>query len=541
MMKGKEKGAMFDMLTNKGQSLGKSVPDAYAFAMEQMKGAGAMDSMKGLTDLLFGKGGKMSPEQAASFMAAKGKAGMAELFAAKGGMGGLFADKGKAAFDMMSQAAASPSVVPGASMPRKMPAPSSSDDHQKSRANRQSEADVSTKKQEVVAPSSKPSVSSSVVVDQKEIANTFANSQQLQRYNPGLGGNPGYVGARWTARESSDYPFVIIRETKDVQSAEIGRFEPGQSCIQAGEMTTLESGVVRMPIKPEGWVSVHARLLNGPTFLDLAAEPSADNERKEHVPSYSRSEFLNYGRILGEQILENDDPLKNVKALKMPELCKDHTAAGKSERREEREARKKERELERERQRELGMMGDEDKEKEGGGKGDNEKGGGKDKGKGTDESRDWNQWRKDGWKNDWNGGGGWGGEWDESKNWKGDWNSGWKNNDWGKGQNWASEDYEGKGDYRPQKGKGDKSGKGKERRDESEDREDGGGKGHDSRGKGVNMSGNKGSKDKASSKEDGKEKGADKARGDKNTVSTASTATKEEKKEEKEKDKEKAP
>ena len=36
--------------------------------------------------------------------------------------------------------------------------------------------------------------------------------------------------------------------------------------VQAG------TGVMRMPIEPTGWVSVHARAMNGPTFLEMVTQ-----------------------------------------------------------------------------------------------------------------------------------------------------------------------------------------------------------------------------------------------------------------------------
>lgn len=227
---------------------------------------------------------------------------------------------------------------------------------------------------------------------------TFADKEALQRYSPSLAGNPGYVGARWVARDSPDYPFVIVRATHDVQSGEIERLMPGDSCVQNGDMSTLESGVVRMPIKPEGWVSVHARLLNGPTFLDLA---TASEDDKEHTPDYSRSVLLNYGRILGELTLESDHGLASVRIMRMPELCKDHTNTAKAERREAREAKQKEREKERELERSKVQGGDERPAEE---KGDSQKG-----------AEPWRN-NKDGWRNEWNTGGSWSGDWKGKSN-----------------------------------------------------------------------------------------------------------------------------
>ena len=84
---------------------------------------------------------------------------------------------------------------------------------------------------------------------------------------------------------------AVVRESADLRSPEKQQLLPGvccvvtcngrivihrvsgDTCIQAGPMVKDQSGVVRMPIDPTGWVSVHARALNGPTFLEMIQEP----------------------------------------------------------------------------------------------------------------------------------------------------------------------------------------------------------------------------------------------------------------------------
>ena len=46
-------------------------------------------------------------------------------------------------------------------------------------------------------------------------------------------------------------------------------------------MVKSQSGVVRMPIDPTGWVSVHARSINGPTFLEMIQEPQPAANQEE--------------------------------------------------------------------------------------------------------------------------------------------------------------------------------------------------------------------------------------------------------------------
>jgi len=177
----------------------------------------------------------------------------------------------------------------------------------------------------------------------------------VRRYNPAIAGNPGYAGAQWKVRECDDFQYVIIRKGKDVLSAETQRLLPNDICVQDGPMETLESGVVRMPIRdptganPEGWVTVHARLLNGPTFLDLVVSTKEEGKVAGTItdpPSYKRSELLHVGQVLGKQILDPSHGIANIRVMRMPELCKDHTRtssedkAAKMERREERKLKK---------------------------------------------------------------------------------------------------------------------------------------------------------------------------------------------------------
>ncbi len=69
-----------------------------------------------------------------------------------------------------------------------------------------------------------------------------------------------------------------VREAADMSSLETRRLLPGDTCVQAGETIRVDPGVVRMPIEPDGWVTVHARAIGGPTFLELAPEDEVESE-----------------------------------------------------------------------------------------------------------------------------------------------------------------------------------------------------------------------------------------------------------------------
>lgn len=62
---------------------------------------------------------------------------------------------------------------------------------------------------------------------------------------------------------------VTVRRTADTKSAEVRKLQPGDVCVQEGPMMRQEPGIVRMPVR-DGFVTVHARFVGGPTFLEMA-------------------------------------------------------------------------------------------------------------------------------------------------------------------------------------------------------------------------------------------------------------------------------
>ena len=45
--------------------------------------------------------------------------------------------------------------------------------------------------------------------------------------------------------------------------------------MQTGSAVKLPPGIMRIPIHPKGWVSVHAKLVGGPTFMEEVNLPRA--------------------------------------------------------------------------------------------------------------------------------------------------------------------------------------------------------------------------------------------------------------------------
>eukprot|EP00929_Paragymnodinium_shiwhaense_P023764 TRINITY_DN147_c0_g1_i1.p1 TRINITY_DN147_c0_g1~~TRINITY_DN147_c0_g1_i1.p1 ORF type:complete len:1033 (-),score=271.57 TRINITY_DN147_c0_g1_i1:251-3349(-) len=98
--------------------------------------------------------------------------------------------------------------------------------------------------------------------------------QPMQQMPPGKDGgqrpshkSEGFPGCRWKIEQSRDFVDVIVRADMDVSSPEIRRIKPNETVVQRGQTAELTTGLVRMPIEPQGWVTVHARIVAGPTFM----------------------------------------------------------------------------------------------------------------------------------------------------------------------------------------------------------------------------------------------------------------------------------
>jgi len=70
--------------------------------------------------------------------------------------------------------------------------------------------------------------------------------------------------------KSNHFSDVIVRASQEVTSRELRRLNPGEVLTQRDRTIMLPNGLVRMPVEPDGWVTVHARHINGPTFLSEA-------------------------------------------------------------------------------------------------------------------------------------------------------------------------------------------------------------------------------------------------------------------------------
>eukprot|EP00811_Abedinium_folium_P032649 NODE_5678_length_1745_cov_1.321384.p1 GENE.NODE_5678_length_1745_cov_1.321384~~NODE_5678_length_1745_cov_1.321384.p1 ORF type:complete len:346 (-),score=69.26 NODE_5678_length_1745_cov_1.321384:707-1744(-) len=97
----------------------------------------------------------------------------------------------------------------------------------------------------------------------------------------------GSVGQRWRVIDDSVQQFmsVIVRESVNVESPEVRRILPGEICTQRGLQQTDPRGIVRMPIEPSGWVTVHAKAADGPTFLEMVGQPRAGASMSPATPA----------------------------------------------------------------------------------------------------------------------------------------------------------------------------------------------------------------------------------------------------------------
>lgn len=127
----------------------------------------------------------------------------------------------------------------------------------------------------------------------------------------------GVANTWWRVRKSQgEFNDAIVRADADMSSKEVKRMLPGDWCMQTGPTVRVDPGVVRMPIGPApgeeegdeqevGWVTVHARIIGGPTFLELVPKEEVerrDKAAKEEAMRMPRQE--DYGEVEGLDIAE---------------------------------------------------------------------------------------------------------------------------------------------------------------------------------------------------------------------------------------------
>eukprot|EP00392_Amoebophrya_sp_AT5.2_P009996 g10027.t1 len=142
----------------------------------------------------------------------------------------------------------------------------------------------------------------------------------------------GTKGTKWRVRVGcKDFADAIVREKADMSSNEVRRLVPGDVCVQNGETLRVDPGVVRMPIEPMGWVTVHARAIGGPTFLELLPEDPVVEEEPDYgdVPGLNVEErvyplpFLLRFKLVAP-VLEDDHPAKGLQVAKLAEARAGH-------------------------------------------------------------------------------------------------------------------------------------------------------------------------------------------------------------------------
>lgn len=71
---------------------------------------------------------------------------------------------------------------------------------------------------------------------------------------------------------------AVVRETEDVTSKILRHIVPNEVVIQRGMSVEVSGGLVRIPVQPEGWTTVHARKIGGPTFLEQDGAVPTDGQ-----------------------------------------------------------------------------------------------------------------------------------------------------------------------------------------------------------------------------------------------------------------------
>mmetsp|Transcript_36642 Transcript_36642/g.80290 ORF Transcript_36642/g.80290 Transcript_36642/m.80290 type:complete len:1045 (-) Transcript_36642:149-3283(-) len=95
----------------------------------------------------------------------------------------------------------------------------------------------------------------------------------------------GYKGQTWRVLVSTDFRDVIVRKSFEVSSPVLKHIKPTEECTQRGPTVRTSTGLVRMPVEPDGWVTVHARAIKGPTFLEESGPPGPQPPQyPKHTP-----------------------------------------------------------------------------------------------------------------------------------------------------------------------------------------------------------------------------------------------------------------
>lgn len=94
----------------------------------------------------------------------------------------------------------------------------------------------------------------------------------------------GDNGAVWKVVSSLDFERVVIRKTIDTRSDIVREVDQGEELTQKGWAELFADGqakgLVRMPVLPDGWVTVDASKVGGPTYLEMIKEPPEQQPKR---------------------------------------------------------------------------------------------------------------------------------------------------------------------------------------------------------------------------------------------------------------------
>eukprot|EP00932_Pfiesteria_piscicida_P019999 SRR837773.682.p2 GENE.SRR837773.682~~SRR837773.682.p2 ORF type:complete len:378 (+),score=127.35 SRR837773.682:111-1136(+) len=143
---------------------------------------------------------------------------------------------------------------------------------------------------------------------------------------------PGFRPGQWWRNCTEDRLEVIVRRDFSLTSPEVCRIQPGQYVKQHGPgevfVTGQAQGLQRMPVKPNGWVTMDASSVSGPKYLEQVSSPTwriifrsgkeqGDVVVRESVELNSTEvAVLDYG-----EIVEQTDPLvktEREQIIRMP-------------------------------------------------------------------------------------------------------------------------------------------------------------------------------------------------------------------------------
>eukprot|EP00397_Hematodinium_sp_SG-2012_P005055 GEMP01005072.1.p1 GENE.GEMP01005072.1~~GEMP01005072.1.p1 ORF type:complete len:564 (+),score=175.35 GEMP01005072.1:192-1883(+) len=122
----------------------------------------------------------------------------------------------------------------------------------------------------------------------------------------------GDNGAVWKVLTSKEFESVVVRKNIDMRSDIVREAKQGEELTQKGWAELFvdgqAKGLVRMPVLPDGWVTVDAQKVGGPTYLEMVKE--APEQPPKRTPKEKERDRIERQRT--EQVKVDEDAVKDL-------------------------------------------------------------------------------------------------------------------------------------------------------------------------------------------------------------------------------------